>query len=71
LGMMAMAKDSKADEPQALWHYFLNYHLKAWLPLFLEQALQADDRHPAIDLALNRLDLWLNEQEKREEGYDQ
>jgi putative dimethyl sulfoxide reductase chaperone len=71
LGMMAMAKDSKADEPQALWHYFLNYHLKAWLPLFLEQALQADDRHPAIDLALNRLDRWLNEQEKREEGYDQ
>jgi TorA maturation chaperone TorD len=69
--MISMANHSKADEPKALWRYFLNYHLKVWVPLFLEQTRQADDVHPAVDLALSGLELWLNEQEKREEGYDQ
>lgn len=71
MGMISMANHSKADEPRALWRYFLNYHLKVWLPLFLEQTRQADDGHPAVDLALSRLELWLNEQGKEEEGHEQ
>jgi TorA maturation chaperone TorD len=71
LGMLTLAERSKTDEPRALWRYFLNDHLKVWLPLFLDQARQADDRHPAVDLALNRLEAWLDEQGKEEEEYDQ
>ena len=71
LGMLTMAERSQADEPRALWRYFFNCHLKVWLPLFLDRARQADDGHPAVDLALNRLEAWLDEQEKGEEGYDQ
>jgi len=71
LGMISMANHSQADEPRALWRYFLNYHLKVWVPLFLEQTRQANDGHPAVDLALSGLELWLDEQEKGEEGYDQ
>ena len=71
LGMLTMAEHSKADEPRALWRYFLNDHLKVWLPSFLDRARRADDGHPAVDLALNRLQAWLEEQLKREEGYDQ
>lgn len=71
LGMLTMAKRSEVDEPRALWRYFLNYHLKVWLPSFLDRTRQADDGHPAIDLALNRLEAWLDEQGKGEEGYDQ
>jgi TorA maturation chaperone TorD len=71
LSILTMAEHSKADEPRALWRYFLNDHLKVWLPLFLDRARQANDGHPAVDLALNRLQAWLEEQLKREEGYDQ
>lgn len=72
VGLLTMIGHSKADEPRALWRYFLNDHLKVWLPLFLDRAHQADDGgHPAVDLALNRLEWWLDEQGKREEGFDQ
>jgi putative dimethyl sulfoxide reductase chaperone len=71
LGMLTMANRSTADEPRALWRYFLNDHLKVWLPLFLDRARQADDSHPVVDLALTRLEAWLDKQGKEEEGYDQ
>jgi TorA maturation chaperone TorD len=71
LGMLTMAERSLADEPRVLWRYFLDDHLKVWLPSFLDRARQADDGHPAVDLALNRLEAWLDEQGKGEEGYDQ
>jgi TorA maturation chaperone TorD len=67
LGMLTMAQRSKADEPRALWRYFLNDHLKVWLPPFMDRTRQADDGHPAVDLALNRLQTWLDDQGKREE----
>jgi putative dimethyl sulfoxide reductase chaperone len=70
-GLLTMIGHSKADEPRALWRYFLDYHLKIWLPSFLDRARQADDGHPAIDLVLNRLEWWLDEQGKKEEGIDQ
>ena len=69
LGMLAMADRSEAEEPRALWRYFRDEHLKAWIPSFLERARRADDGHPAVDLALDRLEAWLEEQEKREEGH--
>jgi len=71
LGMHTMAERSTDDEPRALWRYFFNDHLKVWLPSFLDRARSADDRHPAIDLALNQLEAWLDEQATIEEGYDQ
>lgn len=68
LGMLAMAGRPEAEEPRALWRYFRDEHLKAWVPLFLNQARRADDRHPAVDLALDRLEAWLDEEGKKEEG---
>jgi len=70
LGMQTMAERSGAEEPRALWHYFLNEHLKAWLPSFLDRAHRAEAGHPAVDLALERLEAWLGEQASGEEGYD-
>jgi TorA maturation chaperone TorD len=69
LGMQTMAARSGAEEPCALWHYFLNEHLKVWLPAFLDRARRAEAAHPAVDLALERLAAWLGEQTNREEGY--
>jgi TorA maturation chaperone TorD len=71
LGILAMAGRSGADEPRALWEYFLNEHLKRWLPLFLDRARKADAGHPAVDLALETLEAWLDEAGNGREGYDQ
>lgn len=68
LGMLTMADRSETEEPRALWRYFRDAHLKAWAPLFLDKARQADAGHPAIDLALDRLEAWLDEQGTGEEG---
>lgn len=70
LGILAMAERSEAEEPRALWRYFLDEHLRVWLPSFLVQARKADAGHPAVTFALERLEAWLNEQGK-EEGHDQ
>jgi TorA maturation chaperone TorD len=71
LGMLAMAERSGAEEPRVVWQYFLHEHLQVWLPLFLHQVRNADASHPAVDLALVKLEAWLNDQLRQEEGYDQ
>jgi TorA maturation chaperone TorD len=71
LGILSMAERSEAEEPRALWKYFLNEHLRVWLPPFLVQARKADTGHPAVTFALESLEAWLNEQGKEEEGNDQ
>ncbi len=66
LGMLAMVERTAADEPRALWRYFLEDHLAVWLPSFLDRARRADAGHPAVDLALDRLEAWLGAQSVEE-----
>ena len=68
--MLTMAERFQAEEPRALWRYFLQEHLAAWLPRFLDQARNAASRHPAVDLALDRLEQWLEDQGTKQEGDD-
>lgn len=70
LGLLKMADRSGAEEPRLLWEYFLNEHLKRWLPMFLDRAKGADAGHPAVDLALEALEAWLDEAGKKKEGCD-
>ena len=71
LGLLALAERFDVEEPSALWRYFLHEHLASWVPRFLDQARNAETGHPAVDLALDRLEAWLNDQGTKEEGYDQ
>lgn len=59
LGLASVAATPGMEAPRALWGYFLNTHLKVWVPRFLEKARNADTSHPALDLALNALEDWL------------
>lgn len=71
LGFRTLAGCLDETEPQALWQYFFHDHLKIWLPKFLNQARNADTGHPVVDLALDRLETWFNDQEDEQEGIDQ
>lgn len=71
LGLLSMIERLYAEEPRALWHYFLNEHLQIWLPKFISKARNAETRHPAIDLALDYLETWFNDQATKQEGFDQ
>ena len=71
LGFLTMAERFDVEEPRALWRYFLHEHLEAWVPLFLDRARRAKISHPAVELALDRLEAWLEDQGKEEEGYNQ
>lgn len=72
LGLSAMARELEAEEPRALWAYFLHEHLGAWIPRFIERARRAEAGHPAVDLALDHLEEWLHRQHiKQEEGMTQ
>jgi putative dimethyl sulfoxide reductase chaperone len=71
LGLLTLAERFDAEEPRALWRYFLHEHLASWVPRFLDQARKAETGHPAVDLALDRLETWLKDQGTKEEGYDQ
>ncbi len=71
LGLLSMADNLDAEEPRALWRYFLHEHLKTWLPQFLNQARNAETGHPVVDLALDQLEAWFYDQETKKEGYDQ
>lgn len=69
--MLTMVAQVKMEEPSVLWDFFLNRHLGAWVPQFLARARSADAAHPVVDLALDRLEAWLNDQRRRSEGYRQ
>ena len=71
LALLSMAKYLDAEEPRALWHYFLHEHLHTWLPKFINQARNAETGHPVADLALDHLEAWFNDQETKQEGFDQ
>jgi TorA maturation chaperone TorD len=71
LGLLTLAEHFDVEEPRALWRFFLHEHLASWVPRFLDQARNAETGHPAIDLALDRLEAWLEDQGKKQEGYDQ
>jgi putative dimethyl sulfoxide reductase chaperone len=71
LGLLSTTERLDAQEPRALWRYFLHDHLQTWLPQFLNQARSAETGHPAVDLALDHLEAWLNDQETKQEGLDQ
>jgi TorA maturation chaperone TorD len=71
LGLLTIVQRCNAEEPRALWRYFLNEHLGAWVPRFLDRARNAETGHPAVDLALDRLEAWLENQGKEQEGYHQ
>ena len=71
LGLSGMAEAVAAEEPRALWRYFLHEHLGVWLPRFIERARNAGTRHPAVDLALAHLETWLDQQDITEEGVTQ
>lgn len=64
LGMLTLAERFATQEARALWSYFLHKHMGAWLPLFLNKARNADTGHPAVDLALHRLEEWLRNETK-------
>ncbi|HCY85259.1 MAG TPA: cytoplasmic chaperone TorD family protein [Desulfobacteraceae bacterium] len=68
LGLSNMAQTLDAEEPRVLWRYFLHEHLSAWLPQFIDRARRAEAGHPAVDLALDHLETWLNRQQSKEEG---
>jgi TorA maturation chaperone TorD len=69
--MLALVAQVEMEAPRVLWSFFLNQHLGAWVPQFLERARSADAAHPVVDLALNRLEAWLNDQRRQSEGYRQ
>ena len=69
LGLLTLAERFDVEEPRALWRYFLHEHLASWVPRFLDQARNAESGHPAIDLALDRLEAWMENQGKEQEGY--
>lgn len=69
--MLSMIAQFNMEEPRALWRFFLNEHLNTWVPQFLDRARKAESAHPAIDLALNNLEAWLNDQQRQPEGYVQ
>jgi TorA maturation chaperone TorD len=69
--MLALTAQVSMEAPRALWDFFLNQHLGAWVPQFLARARNADAAHPIIDLALDRLEAWLNDQRRQSEGYRQ
>jgi TorA maturation chaperone TorD len=71
LGLQALAERFDEEEPRALWRYFLREHLSSWVPLFLDQARNAETGHPAVNLALDRLETWLKDEGIKEKGYDQ
>jgi len=71
LGLLSMTECLDAEEPRALWHYFLHEHLQIWLPKFINQARGAETGHPAVDMALDHLEAWFNDQETKQEGFDQ
>ena len=71
LGLLALAERFDVEEPRALWRYFLHEHLASWVPRFLDQARNAETGHPAVDLALDWLEAWLEDQGTKQEGYDQ
>lgn len=71
LGLLTLVERCDAEEPRALWRYFLHEHLASWVPRFLSQARKAETGHPAVDLALDRLEAWLKDQGTKQEGYDQ
>lgn len=60
LTLSALAEDVDAQEPRALWHYFLYDHLQRWLPGFIDKTRRAQAGHPAVDLALDHLETWLD-----------
>lgn len=70
LGMLTMAERLQAEEPRALWQYFLQEHLALWLPHFLDQVRNAESGHPSVDLVLDRLEAWLEDQGTKQEGDD-
>lgn len=69
--MLSMIAQFNMEEPRALWRFFLKEHLNTWVPQFLDRARKAESAHPAIDLALNKLEAWLNDQQRQPEGYVQ
>ena len=71
LGLLTLAERFDVEEPRALWRYFLHEHLESWVPCFLDQARNAKAGHPAVDLALDRLETWLGDERTKVEGYDQ
>lgn len=71
LGLSCLAQDLDAEEPRALWAYFLHEHLSAWLPQFIDRARRAEAGHPAVELALDHLETWLDCQQQKEEGKNQ
>ena len=71
LGFLTLAERFDVEEPRALWRYFLHEHLESWVPRFLDLARSAETGHPAVDLALDRLETWLEDQGTKQEGYDQ
>lgn len=71
IGLMSMARHHDAEELIALWRYFFREHLNIWIPQFLKQARNTDTRHLTVDLALDRLEAWLNNQQSKKEGYDE
>lgn len=68
LGILTLVERTAAEEPRALWRYFLEDHLAVWLPSFLARARGATAGHPAVDLALDRLEAWLDAQASAEKG---
>jgi len=68
LGLSTMAEGLDAEAPRALWDYFLQAHLLAWIPQFIDKARRAEAGHPAVDLALGHLETWLDHQTIKEEG---
>ena len=68
LGLSCLAERLEMEEPRALWQYFFHEHLAAWLPQFIKRARKAEAGHPAVDLALDHLEAWLNHQETTKEG---
>jgi TorA maturation chaperone TorD len=70
LAMLNLVERCDAEEPRCLWRYFFHEHLGVWLPMFLDRARNADAGHPVVDLALDRLDAWLEDQRNQQEGDD-
>ncbi len=65
LALKTMARETGREEPQALWRWFLHEHLAVWLPEFLDKARAAKTRHPAVDMALQRLGAWLDRERRK------
>lgn len=61
VGLLDIIEKQDAEEPSILWLYFLDDHLAVWLPKFLNQARRANAGHPVVDLALDRLEVWLTD----------